>query len=384
MIELFGIWKTDCTVYGNDGWFEDLFEVSLEDLNPRASTGLGPLSYYGSEIGQALGYDVITGQYDPERVALLRELTRERLGAPGEADPILVFVKDEPNKIAKVREGRCRIISAVGLIDTMADRIMFRWLQRAALTTVGRTPVMVGWSPYQGGYRYLSKLYGGLEVLCADKSNWDWTVRGWLLLVVRDIIHGLAVEAPPEWHSWVDARWTVLFRDAVFGFRTGERVQQAGWGVMKSGCYLTIWINSLCQCILHHIACTRLGLEPHWQEYICMGDDTAQRSYGDDNEAYLEELRKLGATIKETKLIKGGVEFCGHEVVDGKCLPAYKLKHLFKLAHCPVDILGQVLGAYQMAYAFDRVMWERLTRWLVRVAPQYSRPWEECLKLVKG
>lgn len=382
MLDLFGIWKTDCSGFDLEDHFDRLFDVSIKDLDPRASTGLGPMSYYGSEIGQALGYDPERG-FDPDRVHILRELTRHRMGNPSDTDPILVFIKQEPNKRSKIEEGRCRIISAVGLIDTMTDRVMFGWLRTATLASIGRTPVMIGWAPYDGGYRFLTKKFAGVDVLCADKSGWDWSVQGWLLLMVRDIIHGLAVEAPQSWHDWVDARWTALFRDALFGFRTGERVRQAGWGVMKSGCYLTIWINSVCQCILHHIACTRLGLEPRWQEFVCMGDDTAQRSM-EDIDTYLGELKNLGARIKEFSVANGKFEFCGHHLEVGKVVPAYKLKHLFKLAYCPDELLGQVLGAYQWAYVYDRPMWEKLTRWLVEVAPQYSRPWWECLRLVRG
>jgi len=164
MLELFDIWKTDCTVYGTETWFDELFDVSLKDLDPRASTGLGPMSYYGAEIGQALNYDEFEG-FDPERVRILKQLTLHRLGAPRDTDPILVFVKEEPNKVQKIEEGRCRIISAVGLVDTMADRVMLGWLQRATLQTVGRTPVMVGWSPYKGGYRFLGKKLHGFPVL---------------------------------------------------------------------------------------------------------------------------------------------------------------------------------------------------------------------------
>lgn len=382
MLELFGPWKTNCEKYGlEDGWFDELFDENLLDLDPRASAGLGPLAYYGGTVGDALGYDELSG-YDPDRIRIFREITRARLYTPSEPDPILVFVKQEPCKRAKAEASKWRIISAVGLVDTMVDRIMLGWLARATLSHVGHTPVMIGWSPYKGGFRYIARRFGNSSVLCADKSSWDWSVQGWLLHLVKDLIHGLALQAPDFWHEWLEARWRALFCDAVFGFRSGLRVRQSGWGVMKSGCYLTIWINSVCQCILHYLACMRLNLEPDWVGFVCMGDDTAQ-SPPPDVDAYLGVLRSLGAIIKEA-VIRRDVEFCGHVITRDSVVPAYKLKHLFKMAFAPNDVLPQVLSSYQMAYAMDLDSWGMFTSLLARVAPQYSRTWGECLKLVKG
>lgn len=325
---------------------------------------------YGSDVGTALKYDPVEG-FDPERVQILKGFVRDRLQRPEGADPILVFVKPEPHKREKVLDERWRLISAVGIIDTMADRVMLGWLQRRVLCTVGRTPVLIGWSPYQGGYRLLTTRFSGMKALAADRSSWDWTVAGWLLLMVKDLIHRLAVEAPPFWHQWLDARWAALFRDAVFGFRSGERVQQSGWGVMKSGCYLTIWINSVCQMILHSAACMRLSIDPDWGRFFCMGDDTLQSVMG-DVDAYLDQLRALGAVIKETN-ISDELEFCGHVMKDLTVRPVYRSKHVFKVLNCPPEILPEVLGAYQWAYADDPEMWRWLRSILSVVAPDMLR-----------
>lgn len=345
-------------------WFNEQFDLAIEDLDPKSSTGLSSLARYGATIGEALIQDIVTGEYDPNRVRILKEMTFQRLAEPQSPDPILVFVKPEPHTKRKILEERYRIISAVGLVDTMADRIMFGWLQRKAVSTVGSTPVMVGWSPYGGGYRHLTLRFSGRKCLCADRSSWDWTVQGWLLKAIRDLILNLAVGAPESWKTWLHLRWEALFRDAVFGFRSGERVRQPGWGVMKSGCYLTILLNSFGQIVMHAMACRKLGFNPQWSLFFCMGDDTAQAEVP-DVERYFEALALMGAVIKESRCERE-IEFCGHRMEGLRVVPAYKAKHIFKLRRCTLEVLPLMLQAYQFAYA-DTEFWSWLTSQLGRV-----------------
>lgn len=377
-VTLLKTWTTNCYDYGKN--FDELFDLCLEDLDPKASTGLGAMSLLGATIGVALGWNGVV--YDSARVDLFRSHVRARLHNPREADPILVFVKPEPHKLEKIREERYRIISAVGLIDTMVDRIQFRWLQEAVLANVGKTGVAIGWSPYNGGYRLLTTRFQGEKVLCADRSTWDWTMQGWLLLLVKDIIKELSLGAPQEWRDWVDIRWEVLFRDAEFGFRSGERVRQNTWGVMKSGCYLTIFINSVAQICMHSLACRRLRIDPEWAYFYAIGDDTIQRPMGNLTE-YLAELEACGAIIKEWKVSKT-VEFAGHVMRGLYLRPTYTDKHVFKLMSANDEQLAAMLQAYQAAYVMDDGMWDWLSRTIARVAPALSRTRARALTLVVG
>lgn len=381
MEDLFRDWKTNCENMEFENWFDIEFEEALKDLRPDASTGFGPMARYGADIKTALKWDPMEG-FDPERVETLKGFVRLRLSEPSSPDPILVFIKSEPHKIKKLQEGRARLISAVGLVDTMTDRVMFGWLARKVLSTLGKNPVMIGWSPYQGGFRWLAHLFAGSEVMCIDKSGWDWTVSDWMLWLVRDLLHRLAIDAPSWWHKWLDERWAALFRDAVFGFRSGLRVKQPGWGVMKSGCYLTILINSILQCVLHYIVCLRLGEEPDWRLFKTMGDDTVQKLVR-DIVRYLEEMRKLGPLVKDCS-VQEDIEFCGHVFNVKGCVPAYVGKHIHYLRTCHPKVLPLVLESYQMAYALDERMWTWLSKNLARVAPARYRRRLECLRQVLG
>lgn len=71
------------------------------------------------------------------------ERIQSLLSGEMEADDIKVFVKQEPHSWEKISEGRFRLISAVSMVDTMVDRIVFGDLVDRVLATAGETPVMI-------------------------------------------------------------------------------------------------------------------------------------------------------------------------------------------------------------------------------------------------
>lgn len=366
----------------SENWFEQQFASALKDLRPQASVGFGPMAAYGADVGTALLHDPVTG-FDPSRVETLKQFVRMRLDNPRQADPILSFIKPEPHSEAKLADNRLRLISAVGFVDTMVDRVCFGPFARRVLATVGRTPVLIGWSPYQGGYRHLLAQFCGKPALCLDRSGWDWSMPPWLLFVVRDLLHDLAVGAPKWWHEWLDVRWEVLFRDAVFGTRDGFRVQQPGWGVMKSGCYLTILINSVAQVAMHLLACRRLSLDPRLDQFFVMGDDTIQKTLGKDLDAYIGELEAMGAILKAPH-VSSEYEFCGHRFGSYWMRPAYVPKHVFRIVTAAPEELPELLAAYHWVYVHDPDMWAWLTRGLRKVAPDRCLTLREAHSLIHG
>lgn len=97
---MFGAWRRSLAGIQEDEWFAEQFELALEDLDPHATTGLGPLSLWGPDVATALQRDPLTGSYNPARVRFLKGIVKERLQDPEYPDPILVFVKPEPHKVA--------------------------------------------------------------------------------------------------------------------------------------------------------------------------------------------------------------------------------------------------------------------------------------------
>lgn len=327
------------------------------------------MRHYGSTIGQALGAenDGFRTRFDASRVAILRSLVQARMAAPETADNIRVFIKREPHKLAKIVEGRYRIISAVSLVDTMCDRIRFGWLMRVALSTVCETPVMIGWAPVNRGYAYLEEVFRGMRVRGLDKTAWDWTVRGWLIEMVREVIKSLAVSAPPEWTDWVDRRWECLFRDARFEFSDGTIVQQPGWGVMKSGCYLTIMINSIGQLLYHALALRSIGKPVDSVPFVTIGDDVTCGDFPEFDE-YERYLNTHGTRLKPSTPLEH-IEFAGFVTGGGLCWPEYWKKHAYAACHTPAEKLPELLSAYRTLYAMESGFEEWLTRSLSVVSP---------------
>lgn len=332
-----------------------------------STVGLTSLRCYGSTVGEVLGGSPALGTADPERVALLRAYVWQRLCNPKDADCIRVFVKGEPHKRAKLVEGRLRLISAVSLVDTMCDRIMFMWLQKRILATVGVNSCMMGLSPVGGGFRWYRELFRNKKTRALDMTAWDWTVPGWLLLALKEVIKDLAVLAPDYWKDWVDQRWEALFCDAVFGFADGSTVQQPGWGVMKSGCYLTLALNTFGQILRHHLVLDMMGMSSHLVTVFC-GDDQTVEDFPEFPE-YERLTRSLGFLLKDSVVSDGPLHFIGFVMYDRYFVPEYRNKHAFKIMHTPDDRLAETLSSYQYLYAFVPNWHYWISLELARVSP---------------
>ncbi|APG75875.1 hypothetical protein 2 [Sanxia water strider virus 10] len=296
---------------------------------------------------------------------------QELLSGKEVADDIHVFVKQEPHKRAKLDEGRYRLISAVSAVDTMVDRILFGPLQAKVLETVGQTPTMIGWTPLQGGYRHFRRMLAK-RVMCADKSSWDWTVPGWLVDFWEDFVLSLCVDAPEWWQRLVRMRFRMLFSEAVFQFADGTRVKQPVKGVMKSGCLLTILLNSISQVIIHVIVQLLLGNDPMEGLPYNIGDDTTQ-AFLEYFREYFAEIEKLGIRVKEVK-IQDWVEFAGFYIGCSETWPVYWEKHLYSVAHQEDKLLPQTLFMYQMLYAAQPSMLSFIRKHLKELDPTLCKP----------
>lgn len=286
------------------------------------------------------------------------------------SDDIKVFVKPEPHKLSKLEEGRFRLISAVSLVDTFVDRILFGWLGRRVLDSCGRTPCLVGWAPIRGGWHQLNARFKNKPVVCLDKSAWDWTVRPYMVEMWEKFLLELPHNAPVWWTELVRLRFKILFDSAVFRFEDGTRVEQDGIGVMKSGCYLTIILNSLGQSMLHYIANERLGYPAGFRQPYTLGDDTVQDALPELRE-YVRIIEELGVKVKGAK-VQHWVEFAGFAYDGRRCWPAYWQKHLYNITKS--QNLSELLRAYQILYVHEPVMYSFIVRLASEVSPTIAVP----------
>lgn len=353
---------------GPNEWFEQEFEKAILDVDMRTTPGVCRLAILGTTNGQILGWDGM--RCDPERLAIVKMTAKlrydELLSAHPVADPLNVFIKPEPHTKKKMLEERYRLISGVSLTDALVDRVMFGWLNRQVLNAVLKTPAYLGWTPVKGGWKTLKDRFGGRSVLCLDKSSWDWTVQEYLVdiwkMFVKEMMHG----HPDWWARAVDDRFDLLFKKAVFQFKDGTQVLQGSPGIMKSGCLLTLLLNSVSQSLLHYIAMIRMNLPPRTLEPISVGDDTLQLSLPWPRR-YVSELESLGTRIKGLKN-RHYIEFVGLGI-DDAAVPAYWKKHLFKLTSARA--FGEKLAAFQRYYANDENMLRFLQALALARAPDF-------------
>lgn len=328
------------------------------------------LAHYGTTIGQIFGWDGM--KVDPERYRLVLNVVKTRynqlLQGVRISDPINVFVKREPHKISKLEAEAYRLISGVSLVDSLVDRILFGWILRRMLSTVGKNPSMVGWSPVRGGWKFLKQYFAGKTLACLDKSSWDWTVQEWMIQAFMEFVLSLPVQPPDWWRHMVEMRFVELFYKARYRFKDGTEVVQNEWGIQKSGSLLTILMNTVLQFILH------LVVDPTDEQVKIkiMGDDTVQE-VPDDIQNYVSEVRKLGPRIKEVKVMDW-IEFAGFNQYEQTCIPAYWKKHLFILKYAENPI--QTLQSYQILYSHDPVMFAFVERELMALGGEpYPRKW---------
>lgn len=334
-----------------------MFIVAILDVDLNSVPGECSLNRLGSTNREVFG--VTDSGYSLDKVSIVRAAVWHRysLVVKGEvvSDPLKIFIKQEPHKRKKLEENRLRLIMSVSLIDSLVDRILFMKLMYKVVHKYHDTGIMIGWSPVRGGYRLLESKFRG-KTLSMDRKSWDWSVPYWLLLSVRDVIKELSSDAPPWWLKAVDARFSALFENPKFVFGDGATARQEKPGIMKSGCYLTIFINSVAQLILHEMSIASLDLDRSLMEPILVvGDDTLQVWF----ERYPDVVKyweSLGFHI-ETEEHASSPEFAGFKYNKGY-YPAYKQKHYFQLSHLTTnrELAQQTLQNYQVLYWFDKEM----------------------------
>lgn len=337
--------------------------AAVIDVDLDSVPGHCSLARLGSVNRQVFG--VTQDGYEVDNLRLVRAEVYNRFKAVANgdpvADPIKVFVKQEPHKVGKLQEGRLRLIMSVSLIDALVDRLLFMRLAHRVVRNYHKTNIMIGWTPLMGGYRHLDVLFGGAPTISIDKKAWDWSVPKWLLDLVMEVILDLSPDAPEWWKQAVKTRFRCLFEVPRFVFPDGTFGEQERPGVMKSGCYLTIIINSIAQLLIHEMAVAKLGLEDKADPIIVLGDDSLQRWFP-EFKMYVEYMESLGFRV-EVEEHRDACEFAGFRF-SGNYTPAYLKKHLFQLEHLPIDErerVAQTLQNYQHLYYFEPTMRGRIS-----------------------
>jgi len=273
---------------------------------------------------------------------LIFSLTGAQLVQDGLADPVKVFIKNEPHGIKKVQEGRYRIISSVSLVDQIITRMLCAAQNKAEIAMWERCPSAPGIGLHDEGLSVIwehAKAMAKSGTVCeTDVSGWDWSVQQWELEMDADIRAELADGVESDFHFLLRYHAHCV-GNAVFAMPDGELLEQIVPGGQLSGDYNTSSTNSRCRIIATLAARIRVGCED--EDFPLMGI----KAMGDDSyelwfDGLSEGLQEIGHVVKMCEKRRGLeiFNFCSQTFFEGGACPENFGKTLFRyLSHNPKD-----------------------------------------------
>lgn len=320
----------------------------------RTSTPGYPYCTEGPTIGSYLGFNGF--EYDPYRLERLWFEVQRLLSGDFTGLLFNVFIKEEPHKISKIKEGRFRLIIGSPLPFQVLCHMLFDDFNDKQIEKAYEIPSQQGIILNGGGWRVYYNLWTSLGLSCGlDKKAWDWTVPGWKIRLALEfrkrMVYGRKYE---RWVYLAEKAYSALFDSPELILSDGSVYKQLFPGIMKSGCVNTISDNSVMQVIDHILVCQDRGVS--WSPLPrAVGDDTLSCPW-----QYTENSGhdKYGAVVKSVS----GMEFVGMEFTERGPMPLYLEKHLYKTAYCTSDVLVQYLDAMLRMYSYSSYyyLWEEI------------------------
>nr|QIJ56917.1 RNA-directed RNA polymerase [Scaphoideus titanus sobemo-like virus 2] len=277
------------------------------------------------------------GTFCESRLRAVYEIVLRQI-SEREADPIRLFIKQEPHKASKVEKEAWRLISSVSVVDQIIDHLLFDPMNHKLAQNYLYVVPQIGWAPLYLGWALIPS-----SGVAMDKSGWDWSVRPWLAEVVLALRKRLCDNLTPEWEELASWRYQMLFGNPVYVTTGGRFFRQKQPGVMKSGCVNTISDNSIMQDVLNKVVELETGLTSSWMR--TMGDDTLQSDPG-DVPTYVSTLSKY-CIVKD---VKYAVEFAGYRFGMKNIDPLYFQKHCWQLLHADPRYGDDIAISYSILY----------------------------------
>lgn len=293
-----------------------------------ASPGV-PYAFEGStnfKVLESLGEDLEEIVLDriEQRIRLfehLETLSRREMIDYGLMDFVRVFVKDEPHKISKLKQGRVRLIMSVSLVDKIIEMVTSRALHKLEIEHWWEIPSKpgIGFTPEMDKLVYNDVMKH--ENMCfADISGWDWSVKPWLVRTAAEGKIRLCENPSEVWKKLVRAEAIIETR-SVYQFSDGVIVAPQFEGIVNSGKYKTSRDNSWMRVFL----ATLVGSN----HTIAAGDDTVESFVEDAFDKY----KALGWELKDYQRVNDGFEFCSRWYEEGNAYFLNVDKMLMNLLH---------------------------------------------------
>jgi len=359
--------------------FNTAYETALMGVELTSSPGM-PLAKFGStnrEILERMGPLVKELTYD--RMMLLSMYNPKSMSAVdlvkwGFCDPVRVFVKKEPHKPDKIREGRLRLIASVSLVDQLVERVLYGNQQAIEVAHWPTIPSKPGMGLDDDS---LQRLYQSWELMKnpheADMSGWDFSVQGWELEWEADFRAALCESVDTELHKALKAR-AYCESMSLFMLSDGRLLQQRVPGMRLSGSYNTSAGNSHIRVLAAYLVGSK--------SVFAMGDDSVEDV--DSSDGVIQRYAELGHRVKMFVKCENGFEFCSTRItkVDGvvQGVPLNWSRMTFRMLYA-TDMIEERLGqyAYELRWHPDKEMLIRVTKRLV-----YLREPEKVTQCARG
>lgn len=288
-----------------DGAIDEIItHFLMEDVNVKASPGI-PLAIMGKTNGlilkdhRSLVINLVKARLWKLSNFECSHLSAEEKVKQGFCDPIRLFVKDEPHPLAKLVDGRLRLIMSVSLVDQLVERVLHSRLNKKEIESWRDIPSKAGssMSMDEDVAEIRRWLKSRAQPASSDISGFDWSVKQWQLLFDAQFRTALSLDCSPEWRHAVYQR-ALCLSHSVFSLSDGTMIAQQTPGIQKSGSYNTTSTNSHIRVALAYLA----GSE----QAIALGDDSVE-DYVDGAEA---RYVALGHPLKSYDKCIGEATFC--------------------------------------------------------------------------
>lgn len=251
----------------------------------------------------------------------IQGMSRRELLEKNLMDPVRVFVKGEPHKLEKIKQGRVRLIMSVSIVDKMVEMLYMRHLAKLEIRNWRTIPSKPGIGFTVPDVRSVyDDVMLNKPMAATDIEAWDWSCQYWQLREEAEGAIKLCLNSRPEWEhlvrvtAWIEA-------NSVYQFSDGTLVENCFQGIVNSGKYKTSRGNSYMRSFLAAL----VGC------YKCnsAGDDTIEK-YVDEA---VKKYAKFGFRIKVYEWVDETFEFCSRVYTRTGSWPVNYEKILMNLLH---------------------------------------------------
>lgn len=290
-------------------------------------------NYQLEEIIKSRIFLILSIDYD----ALLK-MHPEDIVRKGLADPVRLFIKNEPHKKDKLDNRRYRLIMSVSIADKVLEMVLTSGRKKTERVNWRTCPSKpgIGFDDAEA-IPFFKRVNSFENRVSSDVSAWDWLVREWMQIEDSKFTIKQCTNPFPEWEDLV-RKMAIIESRSLYQFSDGNLAvlrdnDGCYYGNQNSGKYKTSMSNSSMR--------VRLALAVGSRHNDAMGDDLIETYVQDAEEKY----KMLGMKVKAYDKFSGQFEFCSKIFTDKGPYPTSVVKPLMNLLHSDFDDSNQYLGS---------------------------------------